>query len=405
MTANIILLVLFIFLSAFFSASETAIFSLTKARFRRLKERYPSAKRLNPLFRRPSLTLSTIVFGNIWVNIGLASLTTSVLVSIFGQRGVAVSIIFSGVIILFLGEILPKSFAVYVPERISLFSAPLLLLIMRFFYPILTLTQKIVDSTSYLFLGRKKEEKLFSEDELKEALFFGKKHGDITSVEEEMISYLLEFKDTCVSEVMTPRVEIQGIEINFSHQSVMDSLKSIRHSKLPVYRESLDNIVGILYAKDVFLNPHQDWKKFLRSPLFVPESKKIDDLLREFLTRGEHIAIVLDEYGGTSGLVTLEDIEEEIFGEIYDEFEIPYKMIEQIEERKWRVYGKVPLKTLNLELDLNLPEEEDTVAGLILSKLERIPHTQERLKIGEVEFVIERATARRIISVILNIEK
>ena len=405
MTANIILLVLFIFLSAFFSASETAIFSLGKARFRRLKERYPSAKRLNPLFRSPTLTLSTIVFGNIWVNIGLASLTTSVLVSIFGQRGIVVSIIFSGVIILFLGEILPKSFAVYVPERISLFSAPLLLLIMRFFYPILTLTQKIVDSTSYLFFGRKKEEKLFSEDELKEALFFGKKHGDITPVEEEMISYLLEFKDTCVSEVMTPRVEIQGIEINLSHQSVMDNLKNIRHSKLPVYRESLDNIVGILYAKDVFLNPHQDWKKFLRSPLFVPESKKIDDLLREFLTRGEHIAIVLDEYGGTSGLVTLEDIEEEIFGEIYDEFEIPYKMIEQIEERKWRVYGKVPLKTLNLELDLNLPEEEDTVAGLILSKLERIPHTQERLKIGEVEFVIERATARRIISVILNIEK
>ncbi len=405
MRANIILLILFLLLSAFFSASETAIFSLTKARFRRLKEIYPSAKKLNPLFKRPSLTLSTIVFGNMWVNIGLASLTASVLVDIFGQKGIAVSIIFSGVVILFLGEVLPKSFAVYAPERLSLFSAPVLLLIMRVFYPILVLIQKTVDSISQIFFRRKKEEKSFSEDELKEALFFGKKHGDITPVEEEMISYVLEFKDTCVSEVMTPRVEIQGIEINLSQQSVIENLRSIRHSKLPVYKESIDNIRGILYAKDVFLNPHQDWKQFLRAPLFVPESKKIDDLLREFLTRGEHIAIVLDEYGGTSGLVTLEDVEEEIFGEIYDEFEIPYRMIEQVGENSWRVYGKVPLKTLNLELDLNLSEEEDTVAGLILSKLERIPHVQERLKVGRVEFVIERATARRIISVILNIER
>lgn len=403
MVFNIILLIIFIIFSAFFSASETAIFSLKKASLRKLKEIYPPAKKLDIIFKKPSFYLSTIVFGNILVNIGLASLATFTFVNVWGEKGVIFSIIFSGVIILFLGEVLPKTLAIYTQEKVSLFAVPVLIFMAKVFYPLLRVIQIVVDGVSRKFIwGQKKQ---FSEDEIKEALFLGKKDGHITEAEEEMISYVLEFKDTWVSEIMTPRVDIEGINFESTQEEVFSFLKNVRHSKFPVYLNSLDNIVGIVYAQDIFLNPQNYWKDFIREPKLVPESKRIDDLLKSFLERGERIAIVLDEYGGTAGLVTLEDIEEELFGEIYDEFEVSHNMIEKVDEGNWRVYGKIPIKTLNLELELNLPEETDTLAGLILSLLERIPRVGEKISFKGLEFTIERATARRITSVIISLKR
>jgi putative hemolysin len=403
MIVNIILLIGFMLLSAFFSASETAIFSLTKPKLRRLKEKYPSAKRLKVIFRKPSLFLTTIVFGNMLVNIGLASLSALTFVSLWGDKGIVPSILFSGLIILFLGEIFPKTLAVYRYERLSLLFSPMLIFITNLLYPILNFIQKIVDRLSHVFL--RKEKKTLPEEEIKEALFLGKKEGQISEAEEEMITYVLEFKDTRATEVMTPRVDIEGIDIETGQEEVMKILKEEKHSKFPIYRESLDNIVGVVYAKDLFLNPEQNWRSFIRKPIFVPESRRIDDLLKVFLETGERIVIVLDEYGGTSGLVTLEDVKEEIFGEIYDEFETPSKMIENIDKNTFRVFGKIPIKILNLELELSLPEEMDTLAGFILSRLERIPHPGERFEYQGVEFTIERATARRVVSVVVKIKK
>lgn len=403
MIFNIIFLVTFLLFSAFFSASETAIFSLKKADLRKLKEVHPPAKKLDTIFKNASFYLTTIVFGNMLVNIGLASLVTFIFVNLWGEKGVIFSIIFSGAVILFLGEVFPKTIAIYTQEKVSLFAVPVLIFMARVFYPLLRGIQRIVDAVSRRFF--RGEKKQFGEEEIKEALFLGKKDGHITEAEEEMISYVLEFKDTWVSEIMTPRVEIRGINIESTQEEVLSFLKKVRHSKFPVYVNSLDNIVGIIYAKDIFLNPKNHWKDFIREPKLVPESKRIDDLLRLFLQQEERIAIVLDEYGGTAGLVTLEDIEEELFGEIYDEFEVPYNMIEKVEENSWRVYGKIPIKTLNLELELDLPEETDTLAGLILSHLERIPRAGEKFKFKEIEFTIERATARRVISVIIRLKR
>jgi CBS domain containing-hemolysin-like protein len=159
----------------------------------------------------------------------------------------------------------------------------------------------------------------------------------------------------------------------------------------------------MLYAKDIFLNPSTDWHLLLKTPLFIPATKRIDELLKVFLEKQERIAIVLDEYGGTEGLVTLEDIQEEIFGEIYDEFETPREPIEKIEDKTYRLHGKIPIKTLNLELGLNLVEEQDTIAGFLLSYIGRIPHAQEKFYFKNLEFTIERATVKRIISIILKI--
>lgn len=402
MLINSILLIIFIVSSAFFSASETALFSLSRSRLRKLKEKYPSAKRLNAIFKNPGLFLIVIVFGNMLVNIGLASLTVFIFVQIWEETGIIFSILFSGVLILFLGEILPKTIAFHASERVSLICGPILLSIAQVIRPLIQFIKKIVDKLTNFLV---KEKEPFSEEGLKTALILGKEGGSITKAEKEIISYVLEFKDTQASEILTPRVEVQGIEEYTFQEEVERMLKERRHSKFPVYKESLDNITGILYAKDAFLNFDRNWKEFIRKPIFVPESKKIDDLLKVFLDTNERIAIVLDEYGGTSGLVTLEDIEEEIFGEIYDEFEIPHKMIEKISKDTWRVYGKIPMKTLNLECELNLPEEEDTLAGFILSKLERLPHSQDRFQFKGIAFIIERVTVKRIISVLISIPK
>jgi putative hemolysin len=414
MIINLILFVLFVLFSAFFSASETALFSLSNVRLRRMQERYSSrAKLVKKMLRKPTHLLSVIVFGNMLVNIGISSLSTDVLVSSLGEEALFIAIFFSGMTILFLGEILPKTLAIYSAEKLSLFCAPILNIFSKTLFLVIFTIEKIVDFFSKFFLVHR-QRKNYYEEELKTALLLSRKEGHITADQRLMIRYVLEFKDTRVSEILTARVDIQGIDVSNNQEEVLKILREKHHSKFPVYRDSLDNIVGILYTKDVFLQPEKDYRTILREPIFVPESKKIVDLLKIFLEKNERIAIVLDEYGGTQGLVTLEDIEEEIFGEIYDEFEAPVELITKIAEDTFRVYGKTPIKTVNIELDLNLPEEEDTLAGFLLSQMERIPSPQERFNFSiqneygykkDIEFIIERATAKRIVSVILKIKR
>ncbi len=404
-------LVIFLFLiccSAFFSASETAIFSLSALRVRRLSEKYPAGKTVSDLLKKPTHLLSAIVFGNLLVNISIASLSTALFVSIFGEKGLVLAIFISGTFILFLGEIFPKTFAIYTAEKASLTFSPLLNIFSNIFHPIIIVIETIVRFFSS-FIIRKPKKQALSDEEFRAALLLGKKGGEISEAEEEMISHVLEFKETWASEIVTARIDIKGIDSESTQSEVIDHLRNEKHSKFPVYKDSLDNIIGILYAKDIFLNPDSDYHQFLHEPIFIPESMGIDDVLKLFYQKKERIAIVLDEYGGTEGIVTVEDVEEEIFGEIYDEFETPQEPIEKIDKDQWRVYGKTPTKTVNLELDLALPEEEDTIAGFLLSKMEKIPRPQDSFKFttkeeDRVEFIIERATARRIVSILLKIE-
>lgn len=402
MIVNFFIFAILIFFSAFFSASETALFSLSNLRLRALKERYPQAKTVEKLLKNPTRLLSTVVFGNMLVNISFSSLAAAIFVSRYGEKGLILAVIFSGISILFLGEVFPKILAIHSKEKLSLVLAPPVNVFSRVFFFLIFAIEQTANFFSNFFLKPRKQKLSYSEEELKTALGLSKDGGQITASEEEMISYVLEFKDTQASEILTARVEIEGIDTESSQDEVLKILRTKHHSKFPIYQDSLDNIVGILYAKDIFLQPHLDYRAVLREAIFVPESKKIDDLLKLFLKRGERIAIVLDEYGGTQGLVTREDIEEEIFGEIYDEFESPEEVIEKIDDRTWRIYGKTPIKTVNLELDLNLPEEEDTLAGFLLSKMEKIPHVGEKISFHNMEFSIERATVKRIVSVILK---
>lgn len=369
-----------------------------------MADKYPKGRVVKSLLRQPTRLLSAIVFGNSLVNIGLSSLATAICVQTWGNKGFFIAVLASGTLILFLGEIFPKTIAVYVAEKVSLSLAPILSVFSKVFYPFIIIIEKVVKFFLSLII-RKPKKSTLNDEEFKAALFLSKKDGQISAQEEEMISYVLEFKDTQASEILTARIDIQGIDTSLAQKDVIAILRKQKHSKFPVFEGSLDNIVGILYAKDIFLDPDRDYHEFLRKPMLIPKSKGIDDILKLFLEMGERVAIVLDEYGGTEGLITAEDIIEEIFGEIYDEFESVQEPIEKIDQRKYRVYGKTNIKTVNLELDLSLPEEEDTIAGFLLSQMEKIPKSGDRLKFKNVEFIIERATARRIVSVILEMKK
>ncbi len=407
MIFNIFLFTTFILFSAFFSASETAIFSLTENRLNRLRQNSPKAALVSRLLRRPTRLLSAIVFGNLLVNVGVSSLSTAIFVSSFGEGGLFLAIALSGLLILFFGEIFPKTFAIYMPEKVSLRFSPLLSAFLKVFYPVIVTIETAVDYFSS-FIIRKPKDRTLSDEEFKAALLLSRKAGQISAQEENLISQVLEFKDTEASEILTARIEIKGIDASLSQEEVIKLLQTEKHSKFPVYEGSLDNIVGILYSKELFLNPNIDYHKLLRKPQLIPEAKGIDDILKLFLKTGERVAIVLDEYGGTQGLITLEDIIEEIFGEIYDEFEKIDKPIEKLAQGRWLVYGKTPIKTVNLKLNIDLPEEEDTLAGFLLSEIEKIPRSGEHFSFEiqkkNIDFYIERASARRIISIIIEVK-
>lgn len=404
MVFNILFFCLFILSSAFFSASETAIFSLGDLKLRRLLGNFPQAKALKSLMKRPTHLLSAIVFGNLLVNIGLTSLSTAIFVKYFGEKGLILAIFISGTLILFLGEIFPKTFAIYTAERLSLSFSPVLSVFSKAFSPLIdTIERIVIGISSFVIRGRKRS--VLSDEEFKAFLLIGKKEGQISAQEVRMIHHVLEFKDTKVSEILTARIDTKGIDSKMPQEEVVNVLQKEKHARFPVYQDSLDNITGIIHAKDVFLNPDKDFHQFLRPPIFIPKSKGIDGILKLLLEQNERIAIVLDEYGGTAGLVTLEDIVEEIFGEIYDEFETIQEPLEKIDEQTWRVHGKTPIKTINLMANLDLPEEEDTIAGFILSQIEKIPHNGENIRFGKINLFIERVTARRIFSIILKIEK
>ena len=220
-----------------------------------------------------------------------------------------------------------------------------------------------------------------------------------------MIHSILELSDTEASGILTPRTEVKAIDIEESPDEIYNKLINMRHSYVPVFKENRDEIVGVLRTKDYFLNREKDLKDVMRQPFFVPETKNIGDLLRELITRKEKIAVVVDEYGGFSGIVTQEDIQEEVFGEIYDEYEVPRKIITKVNDREYIIEANISIRDLNYELDLELPDEEDTLGGFILSLIERFPKEKEVILYKNLEFTVEKATKKRIIQVRLKTKR
>ena len=401
-----VILLFLLFFSAFFSGSETALLSLNKIRIKKLaREGNKNAIIVEELINNPETLLATILVGNNLVNIAAASIATAIAIEFFGSKGIGIATGVLTFVILVFGEITPKSISAENAERISLVVAKPIKFFIKFFSPlvyILTLITGPVTKRS----GKRRV--MITEDEIRLLVEMGEKEGVIEKEEKEMIKGVFEVGDMVAKEVMIPRVDMVCIEVN---ESIDEALKLIREtgfSRIPVYEGNRDNIVGILYAKDIIrhLNKKIKIKDIMRPPFFIPETKSLRELLREMQKLKLHMAIVVDEYGGTAGLVTLEDIIEEIVGEIMDEVDEEEELIRRIDENTWLVNARARIEEVNEILNLEIPEDEfETIGGFVFNKLGKIPKIGDYIEIDGVKITVEKMKDKRIRKVRITVNR
>lgn len=410
MTGIIITLVLLVILSGFFSGSETAIISLSDAKVRSLlKKNIRGARVLHMLKQDPHRLLITILIGNNLVNIGASVLAAVLFTDLFGSTGLGIATGVMTFFILIFGEITPKSFATKYSVKMSLFASRPLYVMQIIFAPIIWFLDKIV-KFMIRRLGSDVREEQISEEEIKALIDIGAEEGSIEKREKELLKNVLQFNDIQVEEVMTPRVSIDAIPIESTLQEAIDFVIHKSHSRIPVYKETIDDIVGIITIKDVLALSEQFHanKKLenieLKKPLMVPVSKKIDVLFREFQKARTHIAIVIDEYGGTAGLVTLEDLLEEIVGEIVDESDIEEMPIRAVSDYEISAHGITKLEDINDYLGIQLKgNEKEPISALVLDKLHRFPQEGEIVDFPHAEIKIVKMHKNKIARV--NVSK
>jgi CBS domain containing-hemolysin-like protein len=395
----LIILVIFLFLSAFFSGAETALTSLGKLKVKELMQKGEKWKKTIAIWiEDPNKILTTILIANNVVNIGAASLATALCIEIFKSKGIGIAWGVTTFLILEFGEITPKIFARQHAEKLSLLVIKPLRVLSFFLSPLI----KALVFLTNLFLKplggeMKKESSFITEEEIRGLISAGEKEGVLEEGEREMLHSIFEFGDTRVSEVMIPRVDMVAIEEGITLDLLLNLIKEKRHSRIPVYREDIDEIVGIFYVKDLLGLWREDQeikvKDLMRSPYFVPELKKVSDLLHEFQKKKVHMAIVVDEYGGVSGLVTLEDLLEEIVGEIRDEYDVEEILYKRLEDGSILVNAKMDIGEANKKLKINIPEDDDpeTVGGFILDLLGRVPRRGEEVEYKNLKIIIVEA--------------
>jgi len=404
----IVALAILLILSGLFSASETALFSLSKIQLRRLKEKKPAQSALiAQLLDSPRRTLNTILTGNMLANITASALITQVLLRFLGQRGLGLSVGLTAFLLLVFGEVTPKTFAISHAESFSCFISRPLYLFAKIVFPIRFAWAKIADFLSERITAPQYLQQPFlTSEEIKGLVSIGEKEGIISKEEEQMISTVFDFGERNANEIMTPRVDIVAIDVNEKSLRLEKILKSSHHSKIPVYKDGVDNILGVIYAKEYLLTPCEGWQDLIKPVLFVPETKRIEELLLEFQSKKSYLAIVTDEYGGTSGLVTIEDILEEIVGEIQDEYDTEEKLIVRIDEHTVSVSGKTSLYDLNEELNTHFKAKDaQTVGGFMIQVFGRIPKSGESKRYRNYLFTVDDVRKHRIRKVTIRMRK
>jgi CBS domain containing-hemolysin-like protein len=402
----VLLFIICLGLSAFFSSSEIALISLTRAKVRMLlNDGRKGSESLVTLKETPNRFLISILVGNNIVNVAAASIATAIAISIFGDVGIGIAIVVVVLLMLIFGEIGPKVYASKHNEQLALSFATPVLYLTRILNPLIWGIEKITGTFGApSALG----EPGVTEEEIKEWIEVGKEEGTIEQEEREMLYSVLEFGDTNAREIMTPRVDVALIEDTRTLNEAMQVFNETGFSRLPVYHDSVDNIIGILNIKDVFsaafsMKKGIPIRELMYDPYFVPETKKIDDLLKELQLRKVQIAIVLDEYGSFIGILTVEDILEELVGDILDEFDREEPEIQKTGEGIFLVDAKLWVEDLNDELDISLPVHEsyETIGGLLIERLGHIPHPGETVHIAEshVTLVVMQMLSRRIVKV------
>ncbi|MGF7056343.1 hemolysin family protein [Brassicibacter mesophilus] len=397
-----------LFFSALFSSSETAITSITIAKIRQLREHdEESANILKRVKRKTGDILSTILIGNNLVNIAATAILTELTGVIFkGQSSTFIATLTMTVLILVFGEITPKSYAAQNPVKVAVKVARPLELLSFIFKPILLVLTSITNAIIKMMGGEVLSSTPFvTEEEIRSLVDVGEEEGILKHQEKEMIEGIFEIDDIDVTEVMVPRIDIIAISEDEGMQDALELIITYGHSRIPVFKDTIDNITGVIYAKDLL--PFASFKdkrieekpitELMRTAYYVPETKKVSQLLKELQQKKIHMAIVLDEYGGTEGLVTIEDILEEIVGDILDEFDSEIDLIEKISENTFLVKAEVSLEEINEIFDVDLPEEDfDSLGGFVFSTLGRVPVQGDVVTYDNLKMAVTKVHNRRI---------
>ena len=400
-------LVILVGFSAFFSASETAFSSLNQIRLKsRAEDGDSSAARVLNMAEQYDKLLSTILIGNNIVNIAAASIGTILFTQMLGaERGATMSTIVLTIIVLIFGEVTPKSLAKEMPEKVATAVSPFLVLLMALMTPLTWLfTQWKKLLGHFVHSG---EADTITEGELMTMVSEAENDGELTDRESELIRSAIEFDDVEVEEILTPRVDVVAVEDDIPLEELAQTFAESGYSRLPVYHGTIDNIIGVVHEKDFYIARLKKATKIddlVVPTLYTTGSTQISQLLRTLREQHHHLAVVVDEYGGTEGIITLEDILEELVGEIWDEHDEVTEDFRKQSDGSWLVSGSASVDDLYEELDL--PEEEDidsnTVNGLVQEKTCHLPKVGDRFTLGEYDGVVTRTAKRRVTEVRLT---
>lgn len=404
--------------SAFFSGSEVALFSLDKKKLDSNFNRSGIIYRyLINLISYPRRLLVTILIGNTIVNVAASIVAVSIAIDLSNLFNISLDLLLTfqilviTILILLFGELFPKMIASKNPVKFAKYIAVPLNICTIIIYPVAEIIAEILRlSSSSLKFDKSKS--AISNEELVELTNIGKEKGAIEEGEHSLISSIVMFAGITVDEVMTPRVDIVAVPVEENYDGIIKTITNSGHSRIPVYKNNLDEIIGIIFAKDLlkFIRVNNSLEKFsleslMKKPLFVPETKPINELLKEFQEKKVHLAIVVDEYGGTSGLITLEDIIEEVLGDIWDEFDKEEDEIISIDDKRFIALGKTKLDDLNEQLHTNIIVEDndyDTLGGFIFNKAGNIPKEGFSFVSGNFRYTVKEIQKRRIKKVMIE---
>ena len=414
---ELILIAFLIVLSSVFSGSETALTSLGESRIGRLLETLKAKGRRHRILEfwhtNPNRVLTSVLVGNNIVNIGASALATDLSYKVVtggapgqgGEMALAAAVGVMTFLILVFGEILPKTFAKHNPEKFIGLLHILVGFYWVFWLPTVVL-EHMTRSLVHLFGGRvHKDGPSVTDEDIEDLIKQGGREGSLDEHKGELLSSVLEFADTLVKEVLVPRTEIIGFEVGDPYDKVISVVREQRFSRYPVYEETVDRIVGVFYVKDMLEEMEGgqirefDLRARMRPPIYVPETKRISELMRELQRNKVHMAVVVDEWGGTAGIVTIEDIVEEIFGEIYDETdEEEEPEIQQMEDGSWVADARMSIRDLEDLLELDFPDDSDyeTLGGFIIMNAGKVPEADEQVRWNGLLFTVIEADSTRV---------
>lgn len=406
------IIIVLIALSAIFSSAETAFLSTNRIRMRNLHE--DGEKRAGlvlDMLEKQNKLISSLLVGNNIVNISASAIATKIATDVFQDAGVGIATGVMTLLILVFGEVIPKNVAAAHAENWAMVIAPFIRVVSIVLTPLVFLLTKLSDFV--VKFSKKYEDDdvpTITEDEFKLLVDVGQEEGVFDESESEMINSIMEFDEIVVKEIMVPRIDIVGLD---GEDNINEALRLIidgGHSRIPVYEGSIDNIIGILYAKDIFAHLNEDFehlqvKTLIRNAYYIPETKKVDDLLEELRMKKVHMAIILDEYGGTSGLVTIEDLLEEIIGDIQDEYDTEEDLIVMHSDTVLIADARTPIHDVEEAFDVELEEEilddseADTIGGLAFEHLGGIPVKGDTVMVDRFQIHVIEVQGRRIAKV------